>query len=196
MVAPKIHSFSLTAQGLPDQQEPFFDTNPTSANPVPPIRSLSYQLRWTSPQLLNNAGLPPTQAFLRILGFNAPLLEYGRKTNPNSPTLAQEHRMTAREGGVRILLTGWTTVQQNTLSVQVNNEEASHVNTLTIPMNTVLTNDVSFPLDVRSLQNEATISMDSVGTREILNFTNTYVIVPNRFYNDDSLAMQLILMYD
>ena len=108
--------------------------------------------------------------------------------------------MTLRDGGVRLRLAGWTTVQQNTLSVQVNNEEAAHVNTLTVPLNTVLTNDVSFPLDVRSLQNEATIDLEAVGTREILNERPSnvakYLEVPNRFYNDDSLAMQLILMYD
>lgn len=139
--------------------------------------------------------MPPTSAFLRFVGFIAPQLEFGR-ASPSGSNNTLEHRNEDRIGGARILLTGWSTNQQNNLSIQVGGLEVAYQNTLTIPVNVELTNDTSLALDVRSLSNEATVTMEAVGVREVKHTGTVIYTVDPRFYNQDSLVMQLVLMYD
>lgn len=209
MSAPRMHTFSFTVNGVTDFQQPFF-ANPRTA-PIPageggigrpaseptvsPVNTQSFQIRLTSAQLLDAHGMPPTSAFLRIVGFIAPQLEFGRAA-PATSTNTLEHRNETRIGGARISLAGWSANQQNNLSVQQKGLEVPYQNTLTVPVNVELTNDTSLALDVRSLSNEATVTMQAVGIREVLHTGNAPYTVMPRFYSEDALVMQLVLLYD
>jgi hypothetical protein len=206
----RVHNFSLVASGIgePDATvsvgtiatilSPFADIIP---GVVQRQTQLDFQLRITSARLLDPFGNFPKRAFLRILGFTAPTLEFGTRvtasgSNPLPPYVF--HRDSERKGSVRVSVFGWSNLNQGSLSIQQNGNDVSNGLSLTVPMNTVLSGDCILELDPNSLSNSATIRLDAIGkdNEVVIGSATTIGPQPARFINDDALNVQLVLMYD
>jgi hypothetical protein len=206
----RVHNFSLVASGIaePDATvnvgtaatilSPFADIIP---GVVQRQTQLEFQLRITSARLLDPFGNFPKRAFLRILGFTAPTLEFGTRItgSGNTPPPPYEfYRNSPRKGGVLVSVFGWSNLNQGSLTIQQNGEDVSNGLSMTVPMNTVLSGDSILELDPNALSNSATIRLNAIGKDNEVVITGTATIGPQpaRFINDDALNLQLVLMYD